>query len=56
LAREVATKLSQSREGRALGPVRISTTSPFWSSARNCTIRPLTRAPMQRLPTSVWIA
>ncbi|MNX79578.1 hypothetical protein D3C86_1112110 [compost metagenome] len=50
----VATKLSQSSDGWPCLVVRISTMSPFlrwWSSV---TIRPLTLAPMQRLPTSVW--
>jgi hypothetical protein len=54
-AREVLTKLSQSREGLAFGEVRISTTSPFWMAVLSGTIRPLMREPVQVFPTSVWI-
>ncbi len=53
-ARAVWTWLSQSRLGRALGPVRISTVSPLRSSRWSGAIRPLIRAPWQRRPTSVW--
>ena len=55
-AREVRTKVSQSRLGLWPGLVTISTMSPFFSRERSGTIRPLTRAPTQRWPTSVWIA
>jgi hypothetical protein len=52
-AREVLTKLSQSREGLAFGEVSISTTSPFWIAVRSGTIRPLMRDPVHLFPTSV---
>ena len=50
-----ATNDSQSRDGPApsVFEVKISTTSPFSSLRSSATSRPLTRAPMQRLPTSV---
>ena len=52
------TKASQSRLGPAFSAleVKISTTSPLASTDSSGTSRPLTRAPMVRLPTSVWIA
>ncbi len=53
LAREVATKLSQSREGLREGLVMISTRSPFDSGVRSGTSLPLTRAPAQWCPSSV---
>ena len=58
LARGEATKASQSRLGPALSAfeVKISTTSPDSSLRSSATSRPLTRAPMHRLPTSVCTA
>ncbi len=41
--------------GRAEGEVITSTVSPFDSSWRSGTSAPLTRAPTQWKPTSVWI-
>ncbi len=57
-ARGDLTKPSQSRDGPALGAleVKISTTSPLSSVDSSGTSRPLTRAPMQRWPTSVCTA
>ena len=57
-ARGVATNCSQSRRrARALDlDVKISTVSPDDSCESSGTSRPLTRAPMQRWPTSVWMA
>ncbi len=55
-AREVLTSPSQSLLGRWPACVRISTTSPLRSAYLSCTIRPLTFAPTQRLPTSEWMA
>jgi hypothetical protein len=52
-ARAVFTKASQSREGRCLGSVMISTWSPFFSSRVMGVIRPFTRDPAQCSPTSV---
>ena len=48
---------SQSRLGPADGTleVKISTLSPEVSLESSGTRRPLSRAPMQRWPTSVWI-
>ncbi len=53
-ARLVTTEESQSREGVWPGAVTISTMSPLWSGVRSGTSLPLTRAPTQRCPTSVW--
>src|SRR5438552_3840085 len=53
---DVITKFSQSRDGWLCGFVRISRTSPFRSWYLSGTMRPLTLAPTQVLPTSVWIA
>ena len=49
---------SQSREGPAVGAleVKISTVSAELSRVSSGTRRPLTLAPMQRWPTSVWMA
>ena len=57
-ARALLTKPSQSRLGPASGAleVKISTVSPLSSALSSATRRPLTRAPMHRCPTSVWIA
>ena len=57
-ARGLLTNSSQSRLGPAFSAlvVKISTTSPLDSSDSSGTSRPLTRAPMVRLPTSVWMA
>ncbi len=56
-ARGVATTWSQSRDGPAPSTleVKISTVSPETSVESSGTSRPLTRAPMQAWPTSVWI-
>ena len=56
-ARGVTTIFSQSRLGPADGTleVKISTLSPELSLESSGTRRPLTRAPMQRWPTSVWM-
>ena len=57
-ARADLTKFSQSR----FGPdscdleVKISTVSPLSRVDSRATRRPLTRAPVVRWPTSVWIA
>ena len=59
VARWVATMSSQSRDGPPPEPplaVKISTVSPEASLVSSGTSRPLTRAPMQAWPTSVWIA
>ncbi|SKU86959.1 Uncharacterised protein [Mycobacteroides abscessus subsp. abscessus] len=58
LARGDTTKVCQSREGPALAAleVKTSTTSPFSSLRSSATSRPLTRAPIQRCPTSVCTA
>jgi hypothetical protein len=58
LARGDATNASQSRDGPAPSAfeVKISTTSPFSSLRSSATRRPLTLAPMHRLPTSVCTA
>ena len=40
----------------ALAEVMISTRSPVCSSVSSGTMRPLTLAPTQRLPTPEWIA
>jgi hypothetical protein len=56
LAREVLTMDSQSLLGRWFGCVMISTMSPLRSVYFNGTIRPLTLAPTQVLPTSEWMA
>ena len=48
--------LSQSRDGFCVGDVTTSTMSPCWSTWRSGTSFPFTRAPAQRLPTSVWTA
>ena len=58
LARALLTNCSQSRLGAASWAleVKISTVSPLFSWLSSATRRPLTRAPMQRWPTSVWIA
>ncbi len=57
-ARGDFTKVSQSRDGPALGDleVKTSTTSLFSSVDSSGTSRPLTRAPMVWWPTSVWTA
>ena len=57
-ARGVATICSQSRDGPAPSTldVKISTVSPDDSGESSGTSRPLTRAPMQAWPTSVWMA
>ena len=57
-ARDEPTKVSQSCEGPAVGDrdVKISTTSPLDSLLSRLTRLPLTRAPMQRWPTSVCTA
>ena len=57
-ARGDTTKPCQSRDGPALGAleVKTSTTSPFSSLRSSATSRPLTRAPIQRWPTSVCTA
>ena len=57
-ARGVAAICSQSRDGPAPSTleVKISTVSPDDSVESSGTSRPLTRAPMQAWPTSVWIA
>ena len=57
-ARDEATSFSQSREGPAVGAleVKISTVSAEVRTVSSGTSRPLTRAPMQRCPTSVWMA
>ena len=57
-ARGEATNCSQSRDGPAVAvfEVKISTVSPECSLVSSGTSRPLTRAPMQRCPTSVWMA
>ena len=54
----VCTNCSQSRLGPAPSTllVKISTVSPDASVESSGTSRPFTRAPMQRWPTSVWIA
>ena len=53
-AREVTTKLSQSRLGVWPGAVTTSTMSPLASRVRTGTMRPFTRAPTHWCPTSVW--
>ena len=57
-ALDEATICSQSRDGPAVGDleVKISTVSAELSWVSSGTSRPLTRAPMQRCPTSVWMA
>ena len=57
-ARWVTTNLSQSCDGPAPSTleVKISTESPDVSAESSGTSRPLTRAPMQAWPTSVWMA
>ena len=55
-AREVLTKASQSLLGTWPACVMISTMSPFLQRARSGTMRPLTLAPTQVLPTSEWMA
>ena len=57
-ARGDATNDSQSRDGPAPSDleVKTSTVSPFSSGDSSATSRPLTRAPMQRWPTSVCTA
>jgi len=57
-ALDEATICSQSRDGPAEGEleVTISTVSAEDTWVSSGTRRPLTRAPMQRWPTSVWIA
>ena len=58
VARDEATIWSQSRDGPADGDfdVKISTVSAEDSWVSSGTSRPFTRAPMQRWPTSVWMA
>src|ERR1700683_5536092 len=58
LARALLTNCSQSRLGAASWAleVKISTVSPLFSWLSSATRRPLTRAPIVRWPTSVWIA
>jgi hypothetical protein len=57
-ARDDPTKVSQSFDGPAVGEreVKTSTTSPLLSLLSSETRLPLTRAPMQRCPTSVCTA
>ena len=57
-ARGDLTKLSQSRDGPAFSAldVNTSTVSPLSSVDSSATSLPLTRAPMQRCPTSVCTA
>ncbi len=57
-ARDEATTPSQSRDGPAVGDleVKISTVSAVLSVVSSGTRRPFTLAPMQRWPTSVWMA
>ena len=57
-ARGVCANCNQSSVGPAASwrLVTISTESPVVSSASSGTRRPLARAPMQRWPTSVWMA
>ncbi len=57
-ARGDLTNAIQSRDGPAFSDfeVKISTVSPLSSSLSSATSLPLTRAPMQRLPTSVCTA
>ena len=52
-ARDVLTSASQSLLGRWPACVRISTTSPFFRLYFSGTMRPLTFAPTQVLPTSL---
>ena len=55
-ARGDLTKVSQSRLGPAPSALEVKTsiTSPLESSDSSGTSLPLTRAPTQRWPTSVW--
>ena len=57
-ARGDFTKPSQSRLGPAVGALEVntSTTSPLSRVDSSGTRRPLTRAPIVRWPTSVWMA
>jgi hypothetical protein len=57
-ARALLTNCSQSWLGPASWAleVKISTVSPLSRALSSATRRPLTRAPMVRWPTSVWIA
>ena len=57
LALGVTTICSQSRDGPAPSTfdVNTSTVSPDDSAESSGTSRPLTLAPMQRWPTSVWM-
>ncbi len=57
-ARWVLTNFSQSCDGPAPSTleVKISIESPEVSRESSGTSRPLTRAPMQAWPTSVWMA
>ena len=57
-ARGLLTNCSQSRFGPAFSAfeVNTSTTSPLSSDDSSGTSLPLTRAPTQRWPTSVWTA
>jgi len=57
LALLVTTIDSQSLDGPAPSTleVKISTVSPEASELSSGTRRPLTRAPMQACPTSVWL-
>ena len=56
-APEDLMNFSQSREGPfEFCEVMISTTSPTCSCVESGTIFELTRAPVQRLPTSEWMA
>ena len=57
-AREDFTKVSQSRDGPAVGffEVKTSTMSPISSADSSGTSRPFTRAPMVWWPTSVCTA
>ena len=56
LALEVLTKLNQSSLGDCLFDVIISTWYPLLSKWEKGTNFPLTFAPRQWLPTSVWIS
>jgi hypothetical protein len=57
-ARGLCTNCSQSRDGPAPSTllVKISSVSPDESAESSGTSRPFMRAPMQRWPTSVWMA
>ena len=56
LAPAEVTMESQSRLGLWSARVNTSTRSPFCRMCRSGTMRPLTLAPTQWCPTSVWMA